>query len=150
MRFFHRAILSVSLLISLSACANDTISEKNSAARALWNESGISSYQYHYEVGCFCSGPAVGGATITVIDGMVVSAELEDREATPAELDGLPAIEQLFADIDNIVAEEPHDIAVIYDPTYGYPTELDVDPIANAIDDEMMFKVTSFSALSVD
>ena len=53
-------------------------------------------------------------------------------------------IEKLFAALRSVAAAGPHKMIVTYDEKVGYPTDADVDPTKDALDDQFSFKVTNF------
>ncbi|MGH7616815.1 MAG: DUF6174 domain-containing protein, partial [Gemmatimonadaceae bacterium] len=54
-----------------------------------------------------------------------------------------PTIKDLFDIIDQEIARPASQLEVTYDPALGYPTQIIVDPIANAVDDEFTYTVSS-------
>ncbi|MFM8424819.1 MAG: DUF6174 domain-containing protein [Chloroflexota bacterium] len=52
----------------------------------------------------------------------------------------------LFAELKSEMAEA-EELTVAYDPQYGFPSEVWIDRIKLAVDDEMSLQVTNFEVL---
>lgn len=107
---------------------------------ALWQSTGIRTYAFTYEVSCFCpEGPhlIVSDGTSVRIDGLAVDATTPPPIGAPVGVDGLFEIVRRAINGDRAT--------ITYDPATGVPTAMDSDPIANAVDDEMAFKVTGWT-----
>lgn len=106
---------------------------------ATWQASGITRYAFRYEPFCFCDTTphlVVGDDGVVRIDGLVA----EDAAAlggTPFGVEGLFAIVRRAIDGDQV--------STTYDPVTGVPISMESDPITNAIDDELSFKVTNWT-----
>ena len=107
-------------------------------ARALWAETGPDSYRYDFFQGCFCAAP-VGDFVVTVTDGTVTAAVTDpgDEPVPEATLADLRTMEELFDVVGTAIEREVDGFRVEYDPEYGFPTLIDLDPYENAIDDEL-------------
>lgn len=118
-------------------------------ARVLWAETGPDSYRYHYFRGCFCAAP-VGHFVVTVTDGTVTAAVTDPGgESVPeATLPELYTVEDLFDVVENAIGREVDGFQVEYDPEYGFPTLIDLDPYENAIDDELRIEAGGLVPLS--
>jgi len=97
-----------------------------------WHALGMTSYDYVYDVGCFCLGN--GPYRVEVRNNIVTRVT---RVATGADLptDG-------WATIDGFFEQALHEmdtafrVGISYDPKYFFPATIDVDRIQNAADDE--------------
>ena len=107
---------------------------------------GPDSYAYTLTQSCFCvySGPL----RITVADGDIVSVvALSDPQGTPQ--DQIEALGKTLPELTALAEraeEEADEVTATYDPTYGFPTRLDIDWIREAVDDEVTFTATDFEA----
>ncbi|MGK7312941.1 MAG: DUF6174 domain-containing protein [Candidatus Longimicrobiales bacterium M2_2A_002] len=117
-------------------------------ARALWAGTGLDSYRYDYFQGCFCAAP-VGDFVVTVTDGAVTAAVTDPGgEAVPeATLADLHTMEELFDVVATAIEREVDGFRVDYDPGYGFPTLIDLDPYRHAIDDELRIEAGDLVAL---
>jgi hypothetical protein len=88
---------------------------------------------------------------IEVKDGEVVSMEYQSgNEIDAANLEYF----QRFATIDKIFDElekdkngEADEVTVAYDEKYGYPAQVNIDFIKNAVDDEVSLQISAFEVL---
>ena len=55
----------------------------------------------------------------------------------PVDAEGYPAVDELFAQIAEAIAEDAYLIRVSYDPALGYPTEVYVDRSPQIADEEL-------------
>lgn len=107
--------------------------------RATWQRAGILSYRLRLLFGCQCE---LGGKTVdlTVRRGEIADAAVD---GTPLDLDrlvGFPAtVDQLFDYAERNAGAGKDELK--YDPTFGYPLAIGVDPDLNARDDEVRIVV---------
>lgn len=115
--------------------------------RQLWESAAVESYRYSFTRHCFCG--FVGTFTVTVTDGVVTAAVSEqDGESVPeAALPELSTIEGLFDEAQRGIDVKAHGFEAEYHPELGYPTLVDLDPIENAIDDEVTYRAESLVSL---
>jgi len=142
----YRALL-VGALVSIAAgCDDPTGAERDelNANRELWRSQEIVSYRFEYRLNCFCGGPGSEPVAIEVSDDEVVRVTLQETgEDLPAsEASDYPTIEELFELIDNWLSLDPHEARTEYHDELGYPIDVWIDFIENAIDEELGF-VTS-------
>lgn len=119
---------------------NNVISELNTH-RQLWLSQKIKKYQYTYKQICFCPPPAnipvkvsVKNKKITAVTPLETTQPLEKLNP-----ESYKTIEQLFEIIENAVARNADTITVTYDPKLGYPSEIFIDYIKLAADDEISY-----------
>lgn len=131
-------------VVGSSACDDPVVVSEFEAAQARWVDSGISNYAYTLRRGCFCLPEFVGPVRIVVENGQVVSRTLVSTSEEPlGDADRWPAIEGLFAYIER-ATREADETTVRYHPDLGYPVEINVDWIREAVDDEESVSVESF------
>lgn len=147
-----RLLLALALATVLApACAllpegdgEDLGAERAALARAReqWERQEPSGYQFVLQRRCMVCNP--GPVTITVQDGVMQSAVLDDGLPAPAEyVEGYGTVEALFARIEASIQGGADRLDARYEEGFGYPVEVDVDPIRNAIDDEHGFAVAA-------
>lgn len=114
------------------------------AASAMWAAAGVRDYDLTVRRGCHC--PTVGLVRVSVRSGAVVTTTVDPNpgqpERTPLSASAWPtSVEALF---DEIVARQADSASVMvrYDQTNGVPLQINVDRIAEALDDEVSFRVT--------
>ena len=115
------------------------------AARARWTLTNAADYVFEFQRSCFCPPDFVRPVRIEIRDGLVSSAVYVDtEEPIPPPLTSVPTIDDLFDEIQAAMDGMAFSIMADYDADMGYPTNVSIDHIENAIDDEMAFTVSSF------
>ena len=105
---------------------------------ATWKAAAITRYAFTYTPSCFCASTAhliVADGDEIRIDGLPAGAR--PASGAPVGVDGLFAIVRRAIEGDRVTVD--------YDPATGVPTAMDSDPIADAVDDELSFKVTDWA-----
>ena len=95
-------------------------------------------------VACFC--PSGGDYfTVTITGGVVTSATNSETGADAPTwlISRFKTVTQLFEEIRKASATRGTLVAVAYDATLGYPTTVSLDPIREAIDDEVAYETRS-------
>jgi hypothetical protein len=147
-------LLLLGLSFLVGACSylpGATLSPREAALRALagheaqWLAKGITSYTFSVARSCFC--PFTDPVDVTVVDGVVTTVTRSGLPVEPLDVEGVPkTVPELFA----LVSAQPASAAmtVEWDATFGFPSSIQVDPIANATDDEFGIIVTNFRPAS--
>ena len=118
------------------------------AAWQKWRGLELDSYRYRLNVGCFCS---TFHGTVDVLDDVVTSLggrpyDNSGKRAGVAGFDTVdPTIDGLFVELGRAM-KGADQVDVTYDPDTGVPTQINVDWISNATDDEIGYTVTDFRA----
>lgn len=136
-----RALYPLVLLLAGLACEAPTApGERDSLAeaRSRWRALGSESYSYEVNRSCFC---LLGGRrmTVTVQAGTVAAAEFQDSGdgVEAALLSYVPTVADLFDLIADALDRKASYFSATYDPTYGYPTRIEIDYSSSADDDEL-------------
>ena len=113
------------------------------AAQAAWAVAGIDDYRL--DIGFLCGCSLAGNAVVDVVDGKLVSVQLNGTEIAPdtAAPFGL-TIDGLLAEGDRAV-DQGGTVAATFDPATGAPVRLDIDYMPTAIDDELTIVVNSLT-----
>lgn len=139
------------VLLATLACTGgargplDAAGEKLAAAEARWNASGPRDYTFDVQRLCFCpSVPVVrvvvrGGVPVSAVDGSTGAA------VDTAQFRDLLTVNRVFALLRRVLDGRPAKFDVEYDAQLGYPRRADLDPIANAIDDEQVIQIVAFT-----
>lgn len=99
--------------------------------RRLWNQQNISNYRYTLSNSCFCLPEVRGPVVIEVRNGITTSITKADTgEPVNSELlQKYGTIPKLFDLILNAIASR-QSITVEYNPTLGYPTQINIGNLA--------------------
>ena len=118
------------------------IAERAAAQQLLWTSQGIRSYTFTIERQCFCPEEYRGPFDVTVVEGAPTLVTIGGRVALADRVATLPkTMEATFALVLAQAATEP---GVVYDDRFGFPLRIALDPIKNAIDDEVTYLVSNF------
>lgn len=149
-----RSVLLLGASALLAACSlfpGASLSPKEAALRALaqhqaqWASKNIDDYAFTITAQCFC--PFTDPIDITVVDGVVTAVTKAGQPAKPNEVQGIPkTVTELFAVI--TAHADAAALSVEWDPAFGFPSTIQVDSIANAVDDEFAYLVTNFRPAS--
>jgi Family of unknown function (DUF6174) len=149
-----RSILLLGVATLLAACSlfpGSTLSPKELALRALadhqaqWASKQIDDYTFTITAQCFC--PFTDPIDVQVVDGVVVAVTKAGQAVQPNEVIGIPkTVTELFAVI--TAHADAATLSVEWDPGFGFPASIQVDSIANALDDEFGYTVTNFRPAS--
>ena len=139
----------VAAVVALSACDNpmgpdDDLEE----ARQKWSRQGFDSYRFTVSQLCFC-GPDVRGTFRVVIQRGQVASVTDAQTGEPrTPHPAVPlTVEALFQKIEDAIDEDADEIDVRYDPALGYPQEIAIDFIENAIDDEVTYTASDLAPI---
>ena len=148
MRSLLRSASVLFLALAVSACSNPfSPGDELDDAREKWAGQGIDSYSLTVREICFCPIEAGGPFRVAVVRGRVTSVTylgdgtgVEPDERIPLTVD------DLFATVDEAMRDAA-DVEVEYDATYGFPANIRIDRIANAVDDEVYYEARDFQPL---
>ncbi len=152
-----KKLLLLLLAIMLTACSAMQPKSEVEQARDKWQAANISHYRFNLFIGCFCAFRDEMPLTVEVKDGEVVSLQSESvGEINPANLEYYQrylTIDKLFNEIENGFKGEDSEskpaetLTVTYDETYGFPTQISIDFIEQAVDDELGLTISNFEVL---
>lgn len=139
--------------VALAACAVGGGSELSSN-QTKWQQADIDRYRFQLGVSCFCPVGGLMPMTVEVQDSEVVSITDVNGEAFP-ESDPMydfvlryATIERLFTELESEDVQGADELSVAYDATYGFPSEVAIDFIGQAVDDELYISVSNFEPIS--
>ena len=125
---------------------NDDAESDVRRAQARWHRSGVQDYQIVVQYLCFCA--FTRPVRITVRFGNIVSrVDAETGQPVPAEGNHVRDVAGLFDLVLEAIDRDAARVDASYDATYGYPKMIDIDYLANAIDDELQIKTSEFQPL---
>lgn len=146
-----KKLLLLMLAVMLTACSALQPKSDFEIARDKWQDANISHYRFNLFVGCFCIFTQDMPLIIEVKDGEVVSMEYQsgnEIDATNLEyFQRFATIDRIFEELEKDLGGEADKVTVAYDETYGFPTEVSIDFIEQAADDELYLTLSNFEAL---
>jgi hypothetical protein len=141
----------VLLVLAAAGCGNFQQGRALSRNRALWVSQDISHYRFQLQVGCFCAFMDLMPLSVEVRDGQVVSLLDASGRPVPAGrlemLERYAGIDKLFELVDQAISGKADEVMVFYDTTYGFPSQVSIDYIKLAVDDELGLQVRNFEVL---
>jgi hypothetical protein len=121
------------------------------SARQQWEAAGISHYRFNLNMVCFCAFSENMPLVVEVQDGSVVSMEYQNgNEIDPASLEFFQryeTIDKIFSELEKAAGGEADEVTVSFDDTYGFPEQIDIDVVKEAIDDELAMTISGFEVL---
>lgn len=145
-----KKIVMLALVLILTACSASSGYDQNLKK---WQDADVTHYRYTLFIGCFCAFMDQMPLTIEVKDGGVVSVTRTDgRPAVPADMDyqffePYLTIDRLFLELGAELSGDADEVAVTYDPVYGFPVSIAIDQIKVAMDDELSLQISDFEIL---
>lgn len=147
-----KKFILVLLAFVLTACSFGTQSEFE-GNYAKWQKAGITHYSFSLGIGCFCPFGDKMPLNIEVKDGEILSMKSSDGtpiSSTDPEFETFSryaTIDRIFSELKAALGGEADEVTVSYDATYGFPTQISIDYIKQAVDDEMGFTISDFEKL---
>ncbi len=140
------------IALMLTACSFGSQTELSSN-QSKWQNANITHYRFELNIGCFCAFRDQMPVTIEVQNGGIVSISAPDGNVITKDdpsyeyIARYATIDRLFAELGSDSVRNADDLTVTYDPTYGFPTEINIDFIKDAVDDELYLSVSGFEKL---
>jgi uncharacterized protein DUF6174 len=112
--------------------------------RALWDTTGLATYEYGVERICFCGVEARGPVLVNVEAGSVLSRRYVDSgdPVLPGFADLFPTVVGLFDVIEGAIEDDAFNIDVSWDIATGLPTDIFIDYDESVADEEVGFRIT--------
>jgi len=139
------------LLFVLAACTGS--SSELSSNRSTWQDADIEHYRFELGVGCFCPVGGLMPLTVEVQDGEVVSAvdvngnQFDATNPMNEFVMQYATIDRIFEKLSSKDVQAADKLTVSYDPVYGFPTDVQIDFIELAADDELYLSIAAFEPL---
>jgi hypothetical protein len=150
-----KRLLFIFLTLALAACTavgnamgSQSEIEQN---KEKWQDANISHYRYHLSITCFCVFTQYMPLIIEVDNGEVVSMEFQSGneidESNREYFDKYATIDRLFAELEADSNGAADEVIAKYDPSYGFPTEVTIDFVQEATDDELYLSLSNVEEL---
>jgi hypothetical protein len=117
---------------------------------ALWQSLDIQHYRFHLEIGCNCPWRSMMPVSIEVKNGGIVSMVASNGGDITPFLETFRkhgTIDSLFDLLDGTTSTRVYRLEVQYDSSYGFPTNIVIDPYKMITDDATGYYVTDFEVL---
>jgi hypothetical protein len=150
-----KKLLIVLMTFALAACtaAGNALGSQSEIEQnqEKWENANVSHYRYHLSITCFCIFSQDMPLIVEVQDGEVVSMEFQSGNEIDPEsrklFEKYATIDRLFAELEANLNGAADEVIVQYDPTYGFPTEVTLDFVKEAADDELYLSLSNFEPL---
>jgi hypothetical protein len=145
-----KLLLALVILASLISACTPLARAQLSSAHDRWRAANISHYRFDLVVSCFCAFRDKMPLTIEVQDGRPVSMQYKGGvSVTPEEQQTFSSYQTIDALFDYTAESlaKADQIRIQYDPTYGFPTAVQIDFVKNAMDDELSLYTSNFQKL---
>ncbi|NNC92182.1 MAG: hypothetical protein HKN80_06785 [Acidimicrobiia bacterium] len=118
---------------------------------ARWEESGLADadYDYTFTRGCFCPVEFVGPYQVSLRAGEITSASFKGTDLFDIDILEIGRYEEIVKPVLGVFAEieralrEADSFTADYHPVLGYPTNVYIDWIANAADEEVSYTIAN-------
>jgi hypothetical protein len=146
-----KKIILIALLFILAACSAG--GSELSRNQQKWTDANIAHYRFSLSIGCFCAFRSQMPMTVEVLNGEVVSMTgadgklIDTTDANYAYYSSYATIDRLFSQIESDAVRKADNVTVTYDATYGFPTEINIDFIKDAMDDELYLSASGLELL---
>jgi hypothetical protein len=139
------------LAFMLAACTSAGSSEYDKNLDK-WKDASIAHYRYSLFIGCFCPFMEEMPITIEVNNGEIVSmtsakGPIDATNPLKEVADRYSTIDRVFLALKADLTGDADDVVVEYDSVYGFPSNVAVDNIKEAMDDEISYQVSDFEIL---
>lgn len=150
----RRALLPWLVAVGLLSACHDPVRPQSrdlDSAVARWSATrpANNSYQIDQRVSCFC---IFGGNPfrVTVTSGTITRVvDLSNgQELDASQFSRFRTVDQLFAEVRSALQLPGTLRNVQYDAQRGYPTTVSLDPVKNAVDDEVAYITEGFRGVA--
>ena len=135
--------------ILISACTPLSITDLTHHEQN-WKNNNISHYRFDLSVACFCAFSQLMPLSIEVVNGKILSMNYNNGDLVTGNeqimFEEYKTIDALFNFTRASIATAD-EIHVKYDLKYGYPSNINIDFIKGAMDDELGITVQRFVPL---
>lgn len=140
-------------IVVLVACSGLGQGDELSQNRQKWQDANITHYRFQLTVGCFCPFGDQNPFTVEVQNGEIISMvntngeNISDADPMNEFIIKYATIDRLFSELDSDSVRDADKLTVTFDSVYGFPTEINIDFIERAMDDELYLSASAFEPL---
>jgi len=147
-----KKLILLLLTLAIAACTTGggTELERN---QTKWQDANITHYRFELSVGCFCPFRDLMPITVEVQNDEIVSMIDVSGKTLPTTdpmnefIVKYATIDRLFSELGSDSFQKADKLTVTYDPTYGFPADINIDFIELAMDDELYLSASAFEPL---
>ncbi len=135
----HTPVISKSpIVVAQSSAKSQNDSQQLKTNQRLWNQKNISNYRYTLSRSCFCTAEARGPVIIEVRNGRTtsVTSVATGQPVNPELFQKYDTVPRLFNLIKDAINRNAYNLDVKYNPTLGYPTQINIDYKSQVADEE--------------
>ena len=129
--------------IIIGSKINDNILQENIKK---WQSFQICNYSVTRLVSCYCMEDYTSPKSLTIKNGILT--HINNKTPKDDEIDSRQTIYEMFKLINDLYAQNTHELKVTYHEKYGFPTYLYVDYDKAMADDETSYKFSKFTIQS--
>lgn len=114
-----------------------------------WYADNLKNYRYTLQISCFCTSETREPVEIEVRNGKLKSIS-RPKGGAPVDLNTFErysTIPKLFNVIQKAIAAQADEISVKYNPQYGYPTNIYINPETMIADEEIWLTISNFQVI---
>jgi hypothetical protein len=117
--------------------------------RQQWNQQKIFNYRYTITSSCFCPPEARGPVVIEVRNGQTtkITSANTGQPVNPELFRKYNTIPKLFNLITNAITRRASSLTVQYNPTLGYPTQINIDYSSQMADEEVFLSIENLQKI---
>ena len=116
-------------------------------AQQRWQATTHPDYDLTVQRSCFCATPVVRAVRVTVRNGNPAGLVYADSGTAvdTALFADYRTVDRMLAFLHDVIASKPDSISITFDPVWGFPTRVAVDPNYSIVDEEFAFQVSGFA-----
>jgi hypothetical protein len=147
-------IMLLLLTFILTACSLGRGNAELSRNESKWQDAQVTHYRFQLGVSCFCPVGDRMPMSVEVQDGEIVSitdvtgAAFEASDPLNELVMKYATIDRIFTELQSAEVRDADKLTATYDPTYGFPTEVSIDFVEQATDDELYLSILTFEPLN--
>ncbi|MCC5667174.1 DUF6174 domain-containing protein [Nostoc sp. CHAB 5784] len=135
--------------VAQKPASNNFALEQFKINHRLWRQKKISNYRYEFTRSCFCFPKSTEPVIIEVRNGVTTSITYKygKNPVDTALFEKYNTIPKLFNIIRNAFIKKADNLTVQYNPTLGYPTQINIDYDKQRTDDTIFFTISNLQQI---
>ena len=143
-------LLLLALILAACTAGGGTELSRN---QSKWQDANIAHYRFELNVGCFCAFRSQMPVTVEVQNGKIDSIVTPDGNVMAPDdpnyeyIARYATVDRLFSELESDPIRDAAELTVTYDSSYGIPSEIFIDFIKDAVDDELYLSASALEPL---